>query len=319
MGRYELDWPRGWSSCRRVAAVKAPELPRSPFGRPRPTPGAVRPSDPFVVVVLAFAGIALAFDLFLTITSGLTFYADEWNVILRTGWSLDSLFTPLNEHIVAGQVVVYKVLLGLFGMNSTAPFRFANTAFLLMVVSLTYVLVARRLGPILGGVIAAVLLLLGPAWEDLLWPAGISFMGAMAGGLAAFAVIERKTRRGEAICCGFLIAGVSFSTLGLAFVVGAVVEVLLRPGERLRRAWVPGIPLALYGLWYAAYGSAVESRASLDNLLGAPDYGLERCQRSARFPHRSQRHRRRLAQLGAEPRLRPPRGRAGGRHLGDSS
>jgi hypothetical protein len=222
--------------------------------------------------VFALGGAALVFDVLLAMTSGFEFFADEWNVILRPDLSPESLLQPLNEHIVAGQVLVVKALLAIFGMGSTLPFRVANITCLLIVAGLTYSLVARRLGALVAALVAVVLVMLGPAWEDLLWPAGISFMGAMAGGLGAFVAIERQGRRADAVACLLLIVSISFSTLGLAFAVGVLVDGLLRPASRLARLWVAAVPFAAYGLWYLAYGSDASSPASLDNLVGVPLY-----------------------------------------------
>lgn len=229
-------------------------------------------SDQLIRRFFALGAVVLMLSVYLTITLGLTFFADEWNVILRPDWSLDSLFAPLNEHIVVGQVLVFKILLGLFGIDSTLPFRAANAVFLLTVVALTYSLVARRVGLFLGVLVAAVLVLLGPAWEDLLWPAGISFMGAIAGGLGAFIALERETRRADAIACGLLVVSLSFSTLGIAFAVGATVDVLLCRGKRLARSYIPALPFVVYLVWYLAYGSAAQGHASADNLLSMPPY-----------------------------------------------
>lgn len=85
-------------------------------------------SDRLTAALLAGAAACLVFAVLLTVISGLTFFADEWNVILRPNWSADSLFRPLNEHIFVGPVIVYKLLLAVFGLDSTAPFRIANIA-----------------------------------------------------------------------------------------------------------------------------------------------------------------------------------------------
>lgn len=226
-----------------------------------------------MVLVLASAA---ATALILGLTDGLTFFFDEWSIILeRPDWSLDSLLEPNNEHIYLGPVVVYKVLLAAFGMDSTLPFRLVNVFFLVLVAWLVFVYLRRRLGGWPALLAACVLLFLGAAWEDLLWPAGISFMGAIAAGVGAFLALDREDRPNDGLACSLLVLSVAFSSLGLIFVVGAAVDVATRAATRLRRAYIPLIPVLLYAAWYVAYGHEAESAASLDNLLAVPRYVWE--------------------------------------------
>ena len=129
-----------------------------------------------------------------------------------------------------------------------------------------------RLGTAVALVVGAVLLALGPAWEHLLWPVEIGFSGAIAAGLGALIALERGDRRGDLLACAALVLSLAFSSLGLVFAVGAAVDVVLRGDERLRRAFVPAVPLALYALWYAVYGQETESAVSVENIYALPAY-----------------------------------------------
>jgi hypothetical protein len=232
-----------------------------------------RPRDGAAIAAVGLG--LLAFVVLLAVTDGLTFFADEWNVILRPPeWSADSLFTPLNEHIYAGPVVVYKMLLGIAGLEHPWAFRAVDLLLVGTVAGLVFVWTRRRLGDFVALLVVAVLLFLGPAWEDLLWPAGISFLGAMAGGIAALLAVDRNTRRADAAACALLVVALCFSTLGLIFAVGVAVDVWLRGGRRLGRAYVVAIPAVLYLVWYAAYGHDAPSQASLENLYDIPHYVL---------------------------------------------
>jgi hypothetical protein len=218
---------------------------------------------------------ALAFFVLLEVTDGLTFFADEWNVILRPPeWSADSLFEPLNEHIYAGPVAVYKLLLGIAGLEHPWAFRALDILLVATVAGLVFAWTRRRLGDFVAVLIVAVLLFLGPAWEDLLWPAGISFLGAMAGGLAALLAIDRNTPRGDAAACVLLVVATCFSTLGLIFAVGVAVDIWLRGERRLERAYVVAVPAVLYLIWYATYGQDAPSQASIENVYDIPHYTL---------------------------------------------
>jgi hypothetical protein len=234
---------------------------------------ATQERDRLAVPALAIALGAIAYIALILMTRNFTFFADEWNIIFRPPeWSGDSLFAPFNEHIYVAPIVIYKVLLGTFGMSAIWPFQTANLIALLIVVGLVFVFVRARLGDAVALTIAALLLFLGPAWEDLLWPAGISFLGSLAGGLGALLAIERRTRRADAIACLLLVVSLSFSTLGLVFAVGAFVGLHLHREQALQRAYVVAVPLLLYLIWYLAYGHDAESAASLDNFFDIPRY-----------------------------------------------
>ncbi len=229
-------------------------------------------SDRLAGWLLAGALGLAGFALIVALGSGLTFFQDEWNLILRADLSADSLLTPLNEHLWALPVAIYKLLLALFGLDSTAPFRVVATLFVVLAVAVVYVCVRARLGTAVALVVGAVLLALGPAWEHLLWPVEIGFSGAIAAGLGALIALERGDRRGDLLACAALVLSLAFSSLGLVFAVGAAVDVVLRGDGRLRRAFVPAVPLALYALWYAVYGQETESAVSVDNLYALPAY-----------------------------------------------
>src|SRR5262249_29638204 len=73
-----------------------------------------------------------------------------------------------------------------------------------------------------------------------------------------------------------LALSLGFSSLGLPFAVGALVDVLgRRRSLGLRRLYVALAPLALYGLWYLGWGHDAESHLSAHNVLAAPGYLVE--------------------------------------------
>ena len=68
--------------------------------------------------------------------------------------------------------------------------------------------------------------------------------------------LDRDDRRGDIAACAFLTVAAGFSSLGLAFIAAAAVEVFLRRRERgLGRAYVFAIPAALFGFWYLWLGA----------------------------------------------------------------
>jgi hypothetical protein len=221
--------------------------------------------------LLASALLLLAFD------SHLTFFQDTFEFLMnRRAFSADSILKPHNEHIVVIPVLLMQLQLAIFGMTSAMPEYVLLTAALLVTAVLVFVYVQRRVGPWLALVATAILLFIGPAWQDILWPFEIGFVGSVLFGIAMLLALEREDRRGDLLACGCLFVALAFNSLGIAFAVAAGVELLQHRRSRgLRRAWVVGVPLLLFGAWYIGWGHEAESHLSLRNALGAPRFVLE--------------------------------------------
>lgn len=228
---------------------------------------------------LALLGVALAAAaaLLFHFASGLTFFQDSWEFLVnRRGFTADAFLQPHNEHIVVIPVAIEQLLLRLFGMTSARPEFVVLTAFLLVTAVLVFAYVRRRLGPWPALMAAVLLLFLGPAWQVLLWPFEIGTVGSLLCGVAMLLALERDDARGDAAACLLLVLAVAFSSLGLAFVAGAAVDVAQRRRSRgLRRAYLAAVPLLLYVGWFAGWGHDAESHLSLHNLLLSPRYLLE--------------------------------------------
>lgn len=228
---------------------------------------------------LALLGVALAAAaaLLLHFSSGLSFFQDSWDFLInRRGFTADAFLQPHNEHIVVIPVAIEQLLLRLFGMTSARPEFVVLTALLLVTAVLVFVYVRRRLGPWPALMAALLLLFLGPAWQVLLWPFEIGVVGSLLCGLAVLLALERDDGRGDAVACLLLALAVAFSSLGLAFVAGAAVDVVQRRRSRgLRRAYLAAVPLLIYLGWFAGWGHSAESHVSLHNVLLSPRYLLE--------------------------------------------
>jgi hypothetical protein len=213
--------------------------------------------------------------LLLYLGTKLTFLLDDWEFLLyRRDFSADAILDPHGEHIVALPVLIYKALLATAGMGSALPYRVVSTALFLGSAALLFVYLRRRVGDWPALAATAIVLFLGAAWEDLLWPFQMTYFGSMAAGLGALLALERGDRRGEAVGCALLVLSVLFGSLGLSFAIGAGVYVLLQP-ERRRRLYVFLVPLAVYGLWWLGWGHSAESTLSLDNVARTPLYVID--------------------------------------------
>jgi hypothetical protein len=223
------------------------------------------------------AALAAAAAVLLSYASGLTYFQDSWEFLMqRRDLTVDALFQPHNEHIVVFPVLIQQALLRLFGMGSVMPDFVVLTAFLLVTAVLVFVYVRRRLGPWPALFAAVVLLFLGPAWQDLLWPFQVGFVGSALFGVAMLLALDEDDGRWDAAACGFLVLSIGFSSLGVAFAAAAVVNVLQRLRSRgWRRAYVAVVPLALYAAWYAGWGHEAESHVSSHNVFASPGYVVE--------------------------------------------
>ena len=237
------------------------------------------PDDPRRHAAPLLLGLALAAAaaVLLTYSSGLAPFQDSWEFLMhRRAFTLDALLEPHNEHIVLIPVLIEQLLLRLFGMGSTLPEFVVLTALLLGTATLVFVYVRRRLGPWPALIAAVLLLFLGPAWQDLLWPFQVGFVGSALFGVAMLLALEAGDRRGDRIACACLAVSIGFSSLGISFALAAAVDVLQRRRARgWRRLYVAAAPLAFYALWFAGWGHKAESHLSLHNVLVSPRYLLE--------------------------------------------
>jgi hypothetical protein len=233
----------------------------------------VRTTPRNVPVLLLGAALTAAVAMTLLLTRELTFLQDTWDFLIgRRDPTLDSLFQPHNEHLVVLPVLIEQLLLRAFGMTAR-PEYVLLALFLAATAALLFVYVRRRVGPWLALFAAILVLCLGPAWEALLWPFEITFVGPVLFGLAMLLALEREDTRGDVAACIFLVLSIGFSGLGLPFIFAAAVAVFQGDREaRLRRLYVFLIPLALYIAWYAGWGQDAETHLSLHNMLASPRF-----------------------------------------------
>jgi hypothetical protein len=224
------------------------------------------------VLLLALA-LAASGALLLHYDSHLTFIADDWNLlVVRHGSSPEVFLEPFKENIVVAAVAIYKLLLGLFGLDSALPYYAVTISLFLASAVLLFLYMRRRVGDWLALIGAVLLLFLGAAFEDFFWIIQMVFFGAMAAGLGMLLALERESRGGDRVACGLLTVALAFSSLGLVFLAGAAVEILLGARARARRAYVVLLPLALYATWWLGWGRSAKSSFSLGNVEHLPGY-----------------------------------------------
>jgi hypothetical protein len=223
-------------------------------------------------VLLLGGAMAVAAALVIGFAWHTTFFADSWEVLIeRRHLSLDVLLKPHNEHLIAIPILINWVFLHVFGMSGDKPELILLAAMLCATAGLLFFYVERRMGSWPALFAAALVLFLGPAFEVLLWPFEITFVGPMMFGLAAILALDRSSRRGDVIACVCLVLGLGFSSLGVPFIVAGFVAVMLGPRDRWwARAYVWLVPLVLFVIWWLGWGHEAESHVNLHNLLAAP-------------------------------------------------
>jgi len=224
------------------------------------------------LILLAILVVASAIFI-LRLTSKIGFVTDEWNLLLlRPGWGLDQFMEPFHEHTVIAPAFIYHVIQAVFGMDSALPYHLLSTGTFLLSCVLFFIYVRRRVGPWTALIMTALILFLGAAFEDLLWSFQIGYFGSLAAGIGALIALDRDDRKGDIWASALLVVSLLFSSLGIPFVAGAVVEWLINPRDRRRRLYVPGAAVLFYAFWWLGWGHGADSELSLSNISNLPSY-----------------------------------------------
>ena len=216
--------------------------------------------------LVACAGIAY-------LTRTYTFYFDEWNFILTApDWTVATYLQPHNEHPAMLPRAIYALLLNTVGLRSYLPYMGVLFALHATTAVLLFELVRRRAGDAAGLASAALLLVLGAGWENLLWAFQLSFVGSVACGLGMLLALEsRRMWLATALLAGALM----FSGIGLVFGVAAAVRLAVPPERRKGLLWLAPVAL-MFGAWYVLYGrgSSTNLPAAAGNIAVLPLYVL---------------------------------------------
>jgi hypothetical protein len=208
---------------------------------------------------------------------GTVYTADElaW-VIQSPALDLRDAFTPYNGHLLLSTRLIYKVVLEVFG-SGYVGFRILTVAFTLLTSGLLYLYARRRVGPWVALAPSLVLLVFGSDSLHVMLGNGITIQLALACGVGALLELDRDDLLGDVTASVLLVLGCATYTIALAFVVGAAILVLVRD-DRLRRIWIPAVPLILYGAWWIwALGTSSDAEGQLvySNVLTMPVWSLQ--------------------------------------------
>jgi hypothetical protein len=191
----------------------------------------------------------------LVLTHTYSFYFDEWTFILTApDWTWSTYLQPHNEHPVMLLRLIYAAILSTVGLRSYLPYMAVLLALHAASAVLLFELVRRRAGDLIAIACAALFLVLGAAWENLLWAFQIGFVGSVACGLGMLLAIAGPSTRRRLVTAALLLAGsLMFSGIGVCFVVAASVQLALTPARRRELLWFAPV-IAAFGAWYLAFG-----------------------------------------------------------------
>jgi hypothetical protein len=194
---------------------------------------------------------------------GESFFSDDWAFVVgRRGWTPDAFLLPHGEHIAVLPAAIYKLLFLVVGLHAYWPYRCVLLLVHLACVALVFRLARRRVGEPSAALAAMFVLVLGTAWELLLFPFAMNLSGSIALGLLALDGLDRGGRRGDIVALLALTGAACSSSAGVPFVAGVATELVLR--RAWRKLWIVAVPTLLYGAWWLAYGRAATAR---DHLL----------------------------------------------------
>ena len=206
---------------------------------------------------LALAVLIVAVAAFLYYqTRGTTLLADEWKwALYRRSNAIGTFLSPHNEHFSLVPLVIYRLLFATVGIRDYGPYRAMVIAGHLTCVVLVYVYAVRRVGSFLALCAAALILFLGPGWQNMMWPFQIAWLISLAAGIGALLLLDRRDRIGDIAAC--LLTGVSLASsgVGIAIALGVAVDLAVAR-RRWRDAWIVALPLLLFGLWWLRYQQA---------------------------------------------------------------
>ena len=236
--------------------------------KPRPPPAKTARNAAVLRLVEVAALLAIGAFLVWT-TRGFTFLQDEWDFIqYRLDWDADAFLTPHNQHLLAIDVLIFKVLFATVGIGDYLPYRLAGIAMHLVVVALLFEFARRRVGAALGAAVALPVAVLGCGWYLILFPLNLLWSVSLSALIGIVLLFDHDGRRHDAAASLLLLVALASSSFGIAASAGVAARLLLEPGAR-KRIWIVALPAAIYGLWFLVYGIDAE-RAPGYHLTASP-------------------------------------------------
>jgi hypothetical protein len=192
-----------------------------------------------------------------------SFYLDDWPALFaRQAWTADTLLRPHIDHLQLFPFLLLKGLWDTVGLHDYWVYRAVLAGLDVLTGTLLFLYGRRRIGPWPSLALAACLVLMAPSWFNLLYAFQVNFVGAMAAGVGALLLLDRRDRPGDGLAAGLLVVAVGSNGVGVPFIAAVGIELLLR--RDWRRLWVAAVPTVLYGLWRLEYGQYATTHPTLE-------------------------------------------------------
>jgi hypothetical protein len=190
------------------------------------------------------------------LTRGSSFSVDDWTWIeYRRTNSVDTFLAPYNGHLSLIPIAIYRLMFALVGIGDFVPYR----VLLFVVASVTGLAIfeyaRHRIGAFGAVIVATLLLFVGPGWNDTMQPFQIAWLIAVATGLLALTMLDRRRRAADIAACLLIAVSLASTSSGVALAVGVAVDIALRR-RTWRDAWIVGAPVLLYVVWAIHYHPA---------------------------------------------------------------
>jgi hypothetical protein len=218
-------------------------------------------------IVVFSAAVLASFAYALWLGRGQTLILDEWKFLLESRkWSV-AMLEPDNGHLILLPYVVSKLVYGIFGLSSHLPSQLVTVSLNAVIAALLYVFARRSIGPLFALLPGVLMLFYGTSWDAIVIGYQLPNLLTMAAGLFALLFIRRGDVRGDALACVALFLSLASFSVGVAFVVGVAVALLLRGRTAaISRAWVVLLPVFFYAVWFIWSIHLRQSEGSIYNV-----------------------------------------------------
>lgn len=225
-----------------------------------PAPAHARRDRRAPVIVLAVVLLGAGAWLY-WLTRGTTFFQDEWVwVLYRRANTVATFLNPHNQHLSLTPLLIYRLLLATAGLPHYDVFRIVVTVAQLACVALVFAYARRRVGPFGATVAAALILFLGQAWQNILWPFQMAWLISLTCGLGALLMLDRREPQSDVAASGLLAVSLASSGIGLPVMLGIAAELAWQ--RTWQRLWIVAAPVILYGLWWLAYQQSARTSSA---------------------------------------------------------
>lgn len=185
------------------------------------------------------------------------FHLDEWSFL--TGRSLSNVSDLLdahNGHWVTLPVIAYRLNYAAWGINSYLPYQALVIASHLGIAVLIHRVALRlEVGRWLATTGAIVFIFFGSGVQNLIFAFQVSLNSSVILGLVIVLLVSTDlTPRRRRIAVVLAVVGLMTSGVMVAMIAGSFTVVLLCHGQRRAVSFV-AVPAAIYGLWFAIYGT----------------------------------------------------------------